>query len=79
MKKSSPEMVNVPGSPGVTTGSVGAPWLCFGIQGRSEVNVTSAGVPAVASVTDTTQVPIPIWGESTGGGPSVTADTSVAR
>ena len=43
-----------------------APWLCLGIQGLSEVTVSSAaGAPVVASVTDTTQVPSPIWGEST--------------
>ena len=48
MKKSIFDTVNLPGSPGVTTGNVVAPWPCSGIVGRSAVIVTLAGVPSAA-------------------------------
>src|SRR5262245_17418178 len=69
MKNFRLEIVNVPGSPGVTTGSSVAPWPCRGIHGRSAVSVTS---PAGATVT--THVPVPTSGVVAGG---VIADTSV--
>src|SRR6188508_1209784 len=78
MKKPILEMVNVPGSPGVTTGKLGAPWPCSGIVGRWAVIMTEAGIPDAASVTDTTKVSVPTSGPSIGGLPSVTADTSAA-
>src|SRR5437764_14344699 len=58
-----PDSVNIPGSPMVTVGNVGEPWVCFGIQGFSAVTVTSAGpggAAAPALAIDPTHASVPV-------------------